>query len=224
MYSDTQIAAVSPGSSGIVHVSVTTNAGTSVGGGQLPSAVGPINLYCEYFYELDTFLGVPTGHIWVSPGGSLEVYEISTRKTTTTQTTEVSTTQTAKDEIDTTDQDELSSAVKTDNKSDTKLGASVNAGGSFMGVVHADASASFSTQKAQDTSSEQAHKHSRTQSEKLSKEITQNYKTTFQYSTEATDTTSRRYVLANNADKLANFELRRKMRLIGVQLQHLGTR
>lgn len=198
------------------------------GGGQLPSAVlspvGLINLYREYFYELDTFLGPPTGHVWVSPGGSLELYEISTRKTTVTKTVETSTTQTAKDEVDTTDQDELSTAVKTDNKNDTKLGVSANAGGSFLGIVHADASASFSSDSSVETSSELAHKHSRTQSEKLSKEITQNFKTTFQTVTETTDTTSRRYVLANNTDTLANYELRRKMRLIGVQLQHIGTR
>jgi hypothetical protein len=202
--------------------------GAAGGGGNLPTAVlspvGLINLYREYFYELDTFLGPPTGHVWVSPGGSLELYEISTRKTTVTKTVETSTTQTAKDEVDTTDQDELSTAVKNDNKSDTKLGASANASGSFAGIVQVGASASFNTDTSVATSSEEAHKHSRTQSEKLSKEITQNFKTTFQTVTETTDTTSRRYVLANNTDALANYELRRKMRLIGVQLQHIGTR
>lgn len=199
-----------------------------VGHGRVPtgvlSPVGFINLYREYFFQLDTFLGPPVGHIWVSPGGSLELYEASTRSTSVTQTTEMSTTETAKSETDTTDQDELSDAVKTDNKSDTKLGASVNAGGSFLGVVHASASASFSSDNSVSSSNEQAHKHSRTQSEKLSKEITQNYKTTFQTVTTDTDTTSRRYVLSNNTSSLANYELRRKLSLIGVQLQHIGTR
>jgi hypothetical protein len=188
------------------------------------SPVGLINLYREYFFQLDTFLGPPVGHIWVSPGGSLEIYEASTRSTTVTQTTEMSTTETAKSETDTTDQDELSTAVKTDNKSDTKLGASVNAGGSFLGVVHASAEASYGTDNSVSSSNEQAHKHSRMQSQKLSKEITQNYKTTFQTVTTDTDTTSRRYVLSNNTTALANYELRRKLSLIGVQLQHIGTR
>jgi GH18 family chitinase/class 3 adenylate cyclase len=188
------------------------------------SPVGFINLYREYFYQLDTFLGPPVGHVWVSPGGSLELYEVSTRKTTITQTTEASTTQTAKDEIDTTNQDELSTSVKTDNKNDTKLGVSANTNGGFRGIVEASASATFNVDSSTQSSSEEAHKHSRTQSEKLSKEITQNFKTTFQTVTETTVTTSRRYVLANTTDKLANYELRRKLRLIGVQLQHIGTR
>ena len=202
---------------------VTTNTQGRIPTGIL-SPVGLINLYREYFFELDTFLGPPVGHVWVSPGGSLELYEASTRSTTVTQTTEMSTTQTAKDETDTTDQDELSDAVKTDNKNDTKIGASVNAGGSFLGIVHADAQAGFNTDSSVDSSNEEAHKHSRTQSEKLSKEITQTYKTTFQTVTATTDTTSRRYVLSNNTTSLANYELRRKLRLIGVQLQHIGTR
>ncbi|MEO7041876.1 MAG: hypothetical protein ABI035_06430 [Gemmatimonadaceae bacterium] len=197
-------------------------------GGRRPtgmlSPVGFINLYREYFFELDTFLGPPVGHVWVSPGGSLELYEVTTRSTTTTTTTEISTTQTAKEETDTTDQDELSTAAKTDNKNDTKLGASVDAGGSFLGIVHADAKASFSNESSVDSSNETAHKQSRTQSTKLSKEITQNYKTTFSTTTETTDTSSRRYVLSNTTATLANYELRRKLRLIGVQVQHIGTR
>ena len=209
-------------------IASSVQAARGVPAGRIPSGilspVGLINLYREYFFELDTFLGPPVGHVWVSPGGSLELYEVSTRSQTITQTIEQSTTQTAKDETDTTDQDEISDAVKSDNKNDTKMGASVNAGGSFFGVVHADASASFSSDNSVSTSNEQAHKHSHTQSEKLSKEITQNYKTTFQTVTSTTDTTSRRYVLSNNTNSLANYELRRKLNLIGVQVQHIGTR
>lgn len=197
------------------------------GGGQLPSAVlspvGLVNLYREYFFELNTFLGPPVGHFWVSPGGTLEVLEVSTRKTTVEQAVEASTTQTAKSEDDITQQDELSDAVKQDNKNDTKLAASAS-GGVNYGVGQANASASFSSDSIRQTSSEEAHKHSRTQSAKLSKEITSNYKTTFRTVTVTTDTVSRRYVLANTTNDLANYELRRKFRVIGVQLQHLGTR
>jgi len=134
-----------------------------------------VNLYREYFYELDTFLGPPAGHIWVSPGGSVELYEVSTRKTTVERAIEASTTETAKNEQDLTQQDELSDSVKQDNKNDTKLGASANAGASFLSIVHADASASYSSDNVRQSASEEAHKHSRTQSVKLSKEITQNY-------------------------------------------------
>lgn len=63
----------------------------------------------------------------------------------------------------------------------------------------------------------------RTQSEKLSSEIRENYKSTFKTVTEVTDTSSKRYVIANNTKKLINYELRRKMRQVGVQVQDIGT-
>ena len=52
----------------------------------------------------------------------------------------------------------------------------------------------------------------RQQIEKLSTEIRRNYKSTFKTVTETTDTSSRRYVLANTTHELVNYELRRKMR------------
>src|SRR5207342_1070017 len=42
------------------------------------SPIGLVNLFREYFFEFDTFLGPPVAHLWVSPGGSVEVYEIHT--------------------------------------------------------------------------------------------------------------------------------------------------
>lgn len=40
-----------------------------------------VTLYREYFFQFDTFLGVPVGHIWISPGGTVELIETSTRRT-----------------------------------------------------------------------------------------------------------------------------------------------
>jgi hypothetical protein len=62
----------------------------------------------------------------------------------------------------------------------------------------------------------------RQQSEKLSSEIKRNFKTTFKTSTEVTDTSSKRYVIQNTTEKLVNYELRRKMRKVGVQVQDIG--
>ena len=47
------------------------------------SPIGIVNLYRQYFFELNTFLGSPIGHVWVSPGGSVELFEVTTRRTTT---------------------------------------------------------------------------------------------------------------------------------------------
>src|SRR5207237_549584 len=68
---------------------------------------------------------------------------------------------------------------------------------------------------------EESHKHTRTQSSKLTSQIQRNFKTTFRTVTETTDTTSRRYVISNPTNQLVNYELRRKMRKVGVQVQHL---
>lgn len=70
---------------------------------------------------------------------------------------------------------------------------------------------------------ETTHKRMREQSEKLSSEIKQNYKSTFKTVTETTDTSSKRYVLNNTTPDLINHELRRKMRQVGVQVQDIGT-
>ena len=64
----------------------------------------------------------------------------------------------------------------------------------------------------------------REQSAKLASEVRQNFKTTFRTVTETTDTSSRRYVLANTTKKLVSYELSRKMSKVAVQVQDLGRR
>lgn len=188
------------------------------------SPVGLVTLFREYFFEFDNFLGVPSGHIWISPGGTVEVVESSTRRTLTERTAEASQTSAYKVEESLTSQDDVADAVKEDNANDTKLGASASAGAKFAGIYHADASATFSNETTTKKSSELTHKHTRTQSSRVSSEIQRNFKTTFRTLTDSTDVTSRRYVVQNTTAQLVNYELRRKMRKVGVQVQHIGTR
>ncbi|MEO8153011.1 MAG: hypothetical protein ABI605_08075 [Rhizobacter sp.] len=183
------------------------------------SPIGVVHLFRQYFFELDTFLGSPVGHVWLSPGTSLELIEVSTRKVVVEKTMEQSIETTKKSDLSTTDQDELSDAVKQDNQQDIKFGASVTA--SYMGVT---ASSNFDLNNTQKQARETSHKHMREQSTKLSTEIKTNYKTTFKTVTETTDTTSKRYVIQNpSPDKLQNYELRRKMRQVAVQVQDVGS-
>jgi hypothetical protein len=188
------------------------------------SPVGLVNLFREYFFEFDTFLGTPAGHVWISPGGTVEVIESSTRRTLVDKTTQQSEDVTRKSEETLTSQDDVADAVKEDNANGTKLGASASAGANFAGIYHGEASATFSTQNTTHRSSEETHKHTRIQSSKVTSEIHRNFKTTFKTVTETTDTTSRRYVVQNTTDKLVNYELRRKMRKVGAQVQHIGTK
>jgi hypothetical protein len=186
------------------------------------SPLGVTHLFRQYFFELDSFLGTPVSHVWLSPGSTVELVEVSTRRALVEKTVELSTETDQKTESSTTDSDELSEAVKQDNKDDLKLGVSTTVNQSW-GTGNVSATASLNLDKSQQTARETTHKRSRQQTEKLSTEIRQNYKTTFRTVTESTDVQSKRYVLANSTPKLINYELRRKMRQVAVQVQDVGT-
>jgi hypothetical protein len=186
------------------------------------SPIGIVHLYRQYFFELDTFLGTPVSHVWLSPGSSVELIEASSRKTITEKAFETSLETTFKTEKSTTDQDEISDAVKQNNKDDMKLGFSTTVNQSWA-TGNASATGSLNMDKTQEVAREKTHKRSRQQTEKLSTEIRQNFKSTFKTITEVTDTTSKRYVLNNTTPNLINYELRRKMRQVGVQIQDIGS-
>jgi hypothetical protein len=185
------------------------------------SPIGIVHLYREYFFEFDSFLGPPVGHVWLSPGGTVELIEVNTRKVFTEQTFESMTETTAKSESEVVTKDELSDAVKDENRSDIKFGFT-NVASYTTPVFQDSATVSLSLDNAKMHSRETTHKQMRQQSEKLSSEIKRNFKTTFRTSTEVTDTTSKRYVIQNTTKRLVNYELRRKMRKVGVQVQDIG--
>lgn len=186
------------------------------------SPVGLAHLFRQYFSEFDTFLGTPVGHVWVAPGSTVELIEVHTRRTLREETFEQSTETTLRTERAQTVQDELSNAVKEDNRSGTKFGATI-AANQHWGWGSADESASFSMENTQQRAREQIHVTKREQSEKLTAEIKQNFKSTFRTVTENTDTSTKRYVLTNTGQELVNYELRRKMRQVGVQVQDVGS-
>jgi len=187
------------------------------------SPIGIMNLYREYFFELDSFLGPPVGHVWLSPGGTVELIEVSTRKVLTEKTFEQSLETTAKSETHVTTQDDIADAVKEENRDNTKFGFTNTA--NYSTPVFSDtATSSLSLDNSRMRSRETTHKQMRQQSEKLSSEIKRAFKTTFRTSTEITDTSSKRYVIQNTTDKLVNYELRRKHRKVEVQMHELGPR
>jgi hypothetical protein len=156
----------------------------------------------------------------------VELVEIHSRRVFTERSVEVGLEQTTRSERTMTEEDEISDAIKKDNQNNTKLGvsASVEGGVNFeVFSVHAQASGSYGYDTTEKTAREQLHKRARTQSTKTSDEIKRNFKSTFRTITEVEDTTSKRYVLQNSTSELVNYELRRKMRRVGVQLQDMGT-
>ncbi len=182
------------------------------------SPISVVHLFRQYFFELDSFLGTPTGHVWMSPGSVVELIEVSTRRTLVEKSLETALETTMNSEQSSTEQDEISDAVKDDNKQDMKFGASVSA--SYASVT---ATSSFDLANSQQQAREQTHKRMRQQTQKLSSEIRRNFKTTFKTVTETTDSSSKRYTLKNDTGSLINYELRRKMRQVGVQVQDIGS-
>jgi hypothetical protein len=182
------------------------------------SPISVVHLFRQYFFELDTFLGPPESHVWLSPGSSVELIEVHTRKSTVERTLESALDILTKSEKTTTQQEEISEAVKEDNERDIKFGASVTA--SYGSI---EATASFDYNNSQKLARETTHKRMRQQTETLSSEIRKNFKSTFKTITEFTDISSTKHVLANSTNSLINYELRKKMRQVGVQVQDIGT-
>ncbi len=182
------------------------------------SPVSVVHLFRQYFFELDTFLGPSERHVWLSPGSSVELYEVHTRRTMVERTVEASLGSTTTSESAVTTGDEIADAVKDDNSKDVKFGASVTAN-----YASVQATSSFDYESSQKSARETTHKHMRQQTDKLSSEIRRNFKTTFRTTVEDIDVSSTRHLLANNTAALINYELRRKMRQVGVQVQDIGT-
>ena len=85
------------------------------------SPISVVHLFRQYFFELDTFLGTPVKHVWLSPGSTVELIEVHSRKAITEKTLETTLDILTKSETTTTEQDEISTAVKEDNKKDRKI-------------------------------------------------------------------------------------------------------
>lgn len=187
--------------------------------------IGLVHLFRQYFFEFDSFLGPSAQHVWLSPGGTVELIEVSTRKQVVEQTFEQLTDTTRRTETSSTTQDELSDAVRSENSNDTKLGVTATATVGYQAAFVSgtgSVTGTFNAEQNQKQAREQTHKALRQQTEKLSTEIRQSFKSTFRTLTETTDMTSKRYVLQNTTDHLVNYELRRKMRQVGVQVQDYG--
>jgi hypothetical protein len=190
-------------------------------GGSL-SPVGLVQIFRQYFFDFGTFLGEPIEHVWLAPGTTMELVEVSTRRTLTEYATEATTETSTRAEIENTRGDELSDAISGENQASTKLGVSTTHTANLY-VYQGSGTTDFSIDSTRRTARENTHKQTKEQSQKVANEIRKTFKTTFRAITEQTDTRSRRYVVENTGKELVNYELRRKMRHIGVQLQSVGT-
>jgi hypothetical protein len=77
--------------------------------------------------------------------------------------------------------------------------------------------------RTQQRSRDEVHKQMREQSSKIATSIRSNYQSTFRSTTEFTDTSSVKHVFTNPGNDLQNYELRRKMRQVAIQVQDIGS-
>lgn len=187
------------------------------------SPLGIVHFFRQYFFELDTFLGPAVGHVWLAPGSTVELVESSTRRRLTESITEIENESTTTTATESNTTDEISGAVHSENRSDSKLGFSTTVNQSWP-LGDMSATASIDLDRTQQEARETTHRRMREQSQKISNELRKRYATTFKTVSEVTDTSSRRYVISNPSETdLQNYELRRKMRRIAVQVQDVGT-
>jgi len=191
-------------------------------GGTL-APVGIVHIYRQLYHDLGTFLGEPVEHVWLAPGTTTELIEVSTRRELVERTLEEALERTAKSERASTTTDELSTALKDQTESSLSVGIS-QSNTVDLHVYQGTLSADVGIASSRANSREQVQKTLRETSEKVTSELKQSIKSVFRTVTETTDTTSRRHVVSNPGDELLNYELRRKMRRVGVQLQDIGTR
>ncbi len=95
------------------------------------SPIGIVHLFRQYFFEFDTFLGTPVGHVWLSPGSTVELIEVQHAQDARREDDrDRRSRRSSRPRRAITEEDEISDAVKEENKSDTKFGmnATVNQG------------------------------------------------------------------------------------------------
>ena len=186
------------------------------------SPIGIIHLYRQYFFELDSFLGSPVGHVWVAPHTRVELVEINTRRTLTESTIDESAFARIEQFQESYSLENLHEAVARANQQDLSFGASVSGSHSWI-VGSVQASASLNYHQTQSESRLTVHDLMRRRTERIASLMERSVRTTFKTVTEKEEVSSKRYVVENPGDEMINYELRRKMRRVAVQVQDVGT-
>ena len=187
------------------------------------SPIGIVHLFRQYFYEFDTFLGSPVSHVWLSPGATVELVEISTRNDHRRADVRERVRDAIKTEKSTTEEDEISDAVKEDNKSDIKFGVNATANQSWVGGS-ASASASIDMGKTQSKAREvSASAHAPADGEAIDRDPEELQVDIQNGHGNDGHVEQALRARATRPQNLINYELRRKMRQVGVQIQDIGT-
>ena len=186
------------------------------------SPIGLLNLYRHYYFDLGTFLGPPIEHIWVGPASETELIEVWSQTSYRFRESETTFQLTQTEEETKTESQELSDEMQKKMEQNFKVGTTVE-GGYSVKVWHVNGSLSMDYGTNLEKDKKSVRKQSRELSTKTTSEMRRSVRLLTRESTETRQENSRRHLLKNTSDKPINFEMRRKMRKVGVQAQHLGT-
>ena len=186
------------------------------------SPVGLLDVYRHYFYDFGNFLSIPEEHLWIAPFTTVDLYEVNSKTSYQFRETEVAVQVLQAQETTVTEKTELSDEMQRDSQQDIKAGISVQ-GGYETGVYHVSGSASLDYGMHLATSNKEVRKQSRELSTKVSTETRRSVRTLTRESVEVRQQSSRRHKIENPTGGIINYEMRRKMQRIGIQVQHLGT-
>lgn len=186
------------------------------------SPIGLIHLYRQYFFELDSFLGSAVGHVWVAPHTTVELVEINKRRVVTESIIDEFAYARVEQFSESFSLEDLHEAVSRSNQQDLSFGASVSGNHSWI-VGSVQASSSVNYHQTQSESRLAVHDLMRRQTSRLASLMGKSVHTSFKTVTEKEEVSSKRYVVANPGDDMINYELRRKMRRVAVQVQDVGT-
>ena len=190
--------------------------------GTIVSPIGVIHLFRQYFFELDSFLGSAVGHVWVAPHTTVELVEINKRRTVTEQMIDQSTFTHLEQYDESFSLEDLHEAVTQANQHDLSFGASVSGSHSWI-VGSVQASASMDYHSTQSESRLAVHDLMRQQTQRVASIMDKSIHTTFKTVADVSEISSKKYVVSNPGDEVINYELRRKMRRVAVQVQDIGT-
>lgn len=186
------------------------------------SPVGLLDLYRHYFYDFGTFLGPPEAHIWIAPYSTTEFFELTSQTDYRFRESETSTEILEAEEETLTEKTDLATEMARESSQDIKVGVSAK-GGIKTEVYQVSASASFDYGSHTARSSREVRNTSRELSSKVTSEMKRSTRLLTRVSTETKRTNSRRQLIENTTADIINYEMRRKMQRVGVEIQHLGT-
>ncbi|MGH7892621.1 MAG: hypothetical protein ACREN0_10150, partial [Thermodesulfobacteriota bacterium] len=167
--------------------------------GTIVSPIGIIHLYRQYFFELDSFLGSPVGHVWVAPHTTVELVEVNKRRVLTESMIDESAFARVEQFDESFSLENLHEAVTRSNQQDLSFGASVSGSHSWI-VGSVQASSSMNYHQTQTESRYAVHDLMRRQTQRIASLMEKSVRTTFKTVTEKEEVSSKRYVVSNPGD------------------------